>query len=102
MDFSYRAIWVNLVLQILALNQGAKLTLPWLRSAFSLVETVVEVMVQAVLLPYGVCLEVGLGFSAAFEGCVYVESFKSEVYVSSRSILCCVLRSEISAVYAGE
>lgn len=47
-------------------------------------------------------LKLALGFSAAFKGCVYAEVFKSKVYVSPRSIWCYVIRSEISAISAGE
>jgi len=43
-----------------------------------------------------------LGFAAAFGGCVYIELFKSKVSISSGSILRYVIRSEISAVSAGE
>ena len=46
-------------------------------------------------------LNLALGFSAVFECCVYIEWFKSKVYVSSRSILHYVIRSEISAISAG-
>lgn len=46
-------------------------------------------------------LNLASGFSAAFECCVYVESFKSKIYVSSRSILHYFTRYKISAISAG-